>query len=238
MRQFNDVVVRQGALRGVNTPRSARYPFMAKVLVAYSGNNTCDLQTPDGVTIRSIPVMTVAGIVDGKVWGTVDLPSENDWVIVDFMGDSEGHMVVVGTIVPFMAREFRGDAVNSSGKTHTKKLLEVGKKKTYRAILKSGTTLEVSEDGTVILETPSGSLVRLKESDGKIEITASGDEIDLNGSTKSLVKFDELKTAIQSLVSTYNTHSHPTAPGGPVSPPTQQQTLSMDSSEATKVKTS
>jgi hypothetical protein len=60
--------------------------------------------------------------------------------------------------------------VNSASKAYTLKLLETGKENTYRKIFKSGTTFEVGDDGTVTLETPSGTYVLLDEDNGIIKV--------------------------------------------------------------------
>lgn len=43
--------------------------------------------------------------------------------------------------------------------------------------------------------------------------------LELNGASSFAVKFEELETAFNTLKSEYNLHNHPTAPTGPVTPP-------------------
>ena len=96
----------------------------------------------------------------------------------------------------------------------------------YRKVFKSGTTLEISEDGTVIFETPSGVWIKISDVDG---------EIHLNGNSKSLVTHAELNTALQSFITALNLAFASKLNGGG-SPGTLS--LNISSAEATKVKTS
>ena len=43
--------------------------------------------------------------------------------------------------------------------------------------------------------------------------------LELNGATESAVKFAQLETAFNTLKTEFNVHTHPTAPAGPISPP-------------------
>ena len=61
-------------------------------------------------------------------------------------------------------------AVDSGSKSHTLKLLETGKENAYRKIFKSGATFEAAEDGSIIIETPSGALIYLDETNSKLVV--------------------------------------------------------------------
>ncbi len=60
--------------------------------------------------------------------------------------------------------------------------------------------------------------------------------IELNGNNDFAVRFNSLKSGFDSLVSDFNTHTHPTAPTGPVSTPTVPSTASIDASKVNEVK--
>jgi hypothetical protein len=60
--------------------------------------------------------------------------------------------------------------VNSESKQFTKKLLEADKPLEDRYIFKSGTTVQIEEDGGVIIEVPSGTYIHIDEANGKILI--------------------------------------------------------------------
>ena len=92
-------------------------------------------------------------------------------------------------------------------------------------------------DGTIILESPSGSVVRVIESSGKIEITASGNEIDLNGDSKSLVTHAQLNTALQTFLTVLKAAVVSGCSGGSGGS-IASVTLDISGAEATKVKTS
>ena len=77
---------------------------------------------------------------------------------------------VLGTIVPYLTNEYNADAVNSANKQFTLKLLEKGKEKHDKKIFKSGTTLEVEEDGTITVETPTGAYVKIDEANEEMHI--------------------------------------------------------------------
>ncbi len=87
--------------------------------------------------------------------------------------------------------------------------------------------------------------IRNTAGDGFIEVTPAG-EIYLNGSTDSAIAFTDMKTAfdqlrtdLNALITAYNTHTHPTAPSGPISVPSSPGTVSaadMSGAEVTTVK--
>jgi len=172
--QKEDIQVRQSALNFVKksvTGGEAHAPFIAKVIQVHSDRMTCDIKTLDGATLANIPILTKGGLVDGEVYGEVCLPAIDDYVIVGYASYGQRHKVILGTILPYLVNEFVKDAVNSGSKQFTKKLLEADKPLGYRRIFKSGTTVQIEEDGGVIIETPSGMYVHIDEANSKIIIS-------------------------------------------------------------------
>lgn len=151
--------------------------YIATVEKIYSDRNTCDILTTSGSLQRNIPIKTKGGMVDDEVYGEIDLPEVGDTVFVQFLSGKESLAYIDSTIIPFLNSKFAGNAVSSGSKQFTKKLLEANKPKSYRKIFKSGTTLEISEDGTVIIETPGGAFFLMDESVGEINITDSNGNI-------------------------------------------------------------
>lgn len=184
-RQRRNIQVHQGAVNFAKTvPGFSGNATIGKVTEVYSDRLTCDIEMYDGGVLRNIPVCTKAGLQDGEVYGTVDLPAIDDYVIIDFASGSTRTKMIVGTIVPYLVNEFVKDAVNSGSKAHTKKLLEKGKEKTYKKIFKSGTTIEVGDDGTIIVETPSGAYIMIDEDAGEVSIVdANGNDITMGSSS-------------------------------------------------------
>lgn len=186
--QKRDIQVRQGAL---NFPKRTTmdplfqlgHPFIAKVVNVYSERMTCDLDTSDGQRLSNVPVVTKGGLVNGEHYGEMDLPAVGDYVIVMFASYGVRHKVIIGTILPYLATEFSKDAIGSGTKQFTKTVLEADKPLEYRRVLKSGTSIQVEEDGTVTVETPSGSHIRIGESTPEIKIVDSnGNDITMEPS--------------------------------------------------------
>lgn len=79
------------------------------------------------------------------------------------------------------------------------------------------------------------------DKDGKIFIHAKsnqniiveGNEIQLNGTSKKFVTYDELNTAIQTFINSLNLHTHPSNGA----PPTTPMSLDISSSQTTTIKT-
>jgi len=145
-------------------------PFIAQVRKAYSDRMTCDITTPDGQLLDNIPVMTQGGLVDGEPYGEISLPAKDDYVRVTYATYGNRCKVIDGTVIPYLAAEFNEDAVNSVNKNFTTKVLEADKPLGYRRIFKSGTTIEIEEDGGIIIETPNGMYVKIDEANSKILI--------------------------------------------------------------------
>lgn len=212
-------------------------PYVGKVRKVHSDRHAVDIETAAGLIVKDIPVKTKAGLISNEVYGELDLPAVGNYVIVQFLQNRESHPYVDGTIIPYLNGKYQSEQtpVNSTSKGHTKKLLESGKENVYRRIFKSGTTLEVDDDGTIVIETPKGGVITIDESSEHIEITPSGSgTVRLKGSSKSLVTYSALNTALQNLVTAINAtfatkKDTAGAPGA--------LTLNISAAEATNVKT-
>lgn len=130
---------------------------VGQVMVTYSDRVTCDVRLLDGLQMFNVPVLTNGGTVgdDGKIYGTVELPVERDYIVILFIG---GRPMVIGTFLPFLNELFQEDKQVLAGpdmpdKRHTLKLLEKDKPLSYKKVFPSGTTIEVNEEGSVYLET-------------------------------------------------------------------------------------
>jgi len=188
--QREDIQVRQGALnfiRRSTTSGEIHAPFFAKVIQAYSDRMTCDIEAVDGTPIKNVPVLTKGGLVDGEPYGEMCLPAVDDYVVVGFASFGQRHRVIIGTIFPYLANEFLKDAVNSTNKAFTKKLLVAGKPLEYRRIFKSGTSVHIEEDGSVTIETPEGSYIRIDEAGSEIKIVdTNGNDITMGASSVTI----------------------------------------------------
>lgn len=170
--QSTDVRVYQGSLNYVaNTSNPHIYMnFIAEVVATYSDRLACDIITPDGQTFRNVPMLTKTGLVDDKPYGEVDLPNVGDYVIVSHSSRGIRKRLIIGSFVPYLSNEYNDNAVNSDDKQFTKKLLEEDKENHYKRIFKSGTSVEVEEDGTIIVEVPSGTYIKIDEENAEIHI--------------------------------------------------------------------
>jgi hypothetical protein len=229
----------QRAEEGGMFSRASVPSFPAEVRAVYSEKMTCDIKTWNGSVVFNVPIRTKGGLnSNNEVYGELELPSPGDFVLVEFMGGKESSPMITGTILPYFNKYFQDSQVpaNSSGKQFTKKLLEKGKPKLARKIYPSGTTIEVQENGSLIIETPSGSFMHMKESDGKIIITSHGDMIELNGNSKDFVTHAELNTALQTFLTALKAAvaaGCQAGAGGVIA----TVTIDISSAKATKVKT-
>lgn len=182
--QREDIQVTQSAINFIKRSTMTgeeHASFIAQIIQVYSDRMTCDILTVDGATIQNVPVITKGGLINGKVYGEVCLPAVDDYVIVGYGSYGQRHKIILGTILPYLVNEFIKDAVNSSSKQFTKKLFVADKPLEDRRIFKSGTTVEVQEDGTAIIETPSGAYIKMDESADEIHI------VDSNGNSFDMV---------------------------------------------------
>jgi hypothetical protein len=223
----------QGSLMGAedSVAYNQAVSVRAEVVQVYSDKNACDVRTISGNTVPNVPVLTSAGLINNQVYGELDLPSVGDIVLVEFVGGIMERPYIIGTIIPYSNVQFQSSQVpvNSTTKAFTKKLLESGKNNTYRKIFKSGATLEVNEQGSVIIEVPSGEYLKIDTQNGRIE---------LDGNTKDLVTHAELDTALQTMINLIMLHVHTCAiPGNPSSVPTAPITVNIVAAKALKLKT-
>lgn len=173
----------QGTIKHIANQNFRKFidPFFVEVTAVYSDRNTVDVIAPSKATYRNIPIiMQNGGLIDNEVHGTLDLPSIGDTVLLLFIF---GNLpVVLGKAYPYAKNAFQSGQtpVNSSNKAYTKKLLEAQKENTYRKIFKSGTTIEVQDDGSVVLETPSGKLFTINEDTGVVTISGDTTSIEID----------------------------------------------------------
>ena len=197
-RQQQDIQVKQGVLEFIKnstTQGEIHTSFFAKVLQTYSDRMTCDIETLDGAKIPNIPVSTKGGLVNGEAYGEIDLPAIHDYVIVGFSGYGQRHKLIIGTIFPYLVNEFIKDTVNSSNKAFTKKLFVVDKPLGYKRVFKTGTSVEIEEDGGIIIETPSGTYMHIDEANSEVKIedqhgnniTMGASSVTINGNLEVLI---------------------------------------------------
>ena len=147
--------------------------YLAEITAVYSEKIACDIRALiTGQAVKSVPILTKGGLVDDEVYGELELPEIGDHVVIDFIGGRESLPIITGFVFPFLYDKFAGSQtpVNSGSKQFTQKLLEADLPKTYRKIFRSGTTIEVQEDGSYIIETPDGSYIHLNVTDSEIII--------------------------------------------------------------------
>lgn len=191
-KQKRDVQVQQGAVQFSQQSMviENRSAFIAQVIETFSQRMTCNLKTVDGQILYNIPVMTHAGLIGGRPYGTVNLPAVKDYVVVLYASYGTRHKVIIGTIVPYLAQEFSKAPVNSDNKQFATAMLDSNKPLEYKRIFKSGTSILVEEDGTLSVETPSGAFIRLSESENKILIK------DSNGNTITMESGESEKKVV------------------------------------------
>jgi hypothetical protein len=145
---------------------------VAKVIATYPKAMTCDIETSNGMIVQNVPVMTRCGLIEEEVFGVLDLPEIDSYVLVMQLGDRESFPIIIGTLIPYNNKLYQGSQVpvNSADKQFTLKLLEDVSDKVYRRIFKSGTTVEVQEDGTIILETPDGTYIKIDSTNSEITV--------------------------------------------------------------------
>lgn len=166
---------------------------IAIVDAVYADRNTCDVTTWNNARCYNVPLLAQAYLVDDKIYGEFEMPVKGSPVLIAFIDGLESKPYIIGTIVPFLYPKYKSGQVpvNSTSKAYTKKLFEAGKEKYYRKIFQGGTTIEVQDDGTVIVETPSGFYIKIDEgavksmtiedvNGNKIEMTTTSVKINNN----------------------------------------------------------
>ena len=164
--------------------------YIAEVTAVYSERNTCDIiSVKTNAPLRDVPILTKGGLIDDEVYGELDLPAVGDRVVVGYVDGREGMPVVLGFVIPYLFNYFAVEqtAVNSTTKTNSLTLLESGKPNLYRRIFKSGTSIEVAEDGSVFIETPDGSYLNIDATAGTFDLTdSSGNTFVSSGTTVTI----------------------------------------------------
>lgn len=199
--------VKQNAMQQMNKQQRMTAPFLATVNKVYPDRYTCDITTDGNVPMNNVPVMAECGLIGGEVYGTFDMPAVGATVIVTHMGVTGDKPIIMNySFYPYLTNEYGKNqtAVNSGNKAETKKLLETGKSLVYRRIFKSGTTIEVGDDGTIKVETPSGSIIKMDETSDIVSVkhnNGSEIKIDADVSVKhnngSEVKMDSTKVSVK-----------------------------------------
>jgi len=155
---------------------------IARVTAVYPDRMACDVESSNGLEHINVPILTRCGLEADEVWGELELPSIDSRAIVLFIEGKESFPVIIGTLYPYAYSKYQKGqtTVNSVNKAFTKKILEDVDPKVYRKVFKGGTTIEVQEDGTLIIEAPSGAYIQLDEANNKLKIE------DANGNTFSM----------------------------------------------------
>lgn len=146
---------------------------ICKVSEVHMDRGTVDVITNTGMPVKNIPVMLRNGLnVDEEVWGELELPDVDSQVVVAFIDNNGGQPFVLGSLMAWGYSKYQSDQVPavSADKQFTLKLLEDIDSKTYRKIFKSGTTVEVGADGTLTLELPSGTYIKVDEDTGTVNL--------------------------------------------------------------------
>ena len=148
---------------------------ICKVLQVFSDRNACVVQSSNGGNVYNVPLLTRAGLIDGEVYGGLDPPAIGNYVVIGFLNNRMEKPFIMGTIIPYMYPKYQSGQtpVNSGSKAYTKKLLEAGKEKYYRRIFQSGTTVEVADDGSVIVEAPDGMYIQMDATANKVIINGN-----------------------------------------------------------------
>lgn len=186
------------AQNAINHPAQVPYrtaPFLGTVEATHNDRMTCDVRIgprksdgTGGYVFRNIPVVTNAGLTaDEEVFGTVDLPGVGTLVLILPVQDYNESYVILGNLVPYLYSKFQKSQTPavSGNKQFAQKLLEP-LTSLYRKIFKGGTSVEVLEDGTIQIETPSGTYAQIDEAGGVITVEdqhTNNVTIDSNGVT-------------------------------------------------------
>jgi len=176
-------VVKQKGVQNVPALSNTVASYMAQVTAVHGDRYTCDVKTVNGTETKNIPVLAKNGLINGEVFGEYDLPAVEDWVTVIHIGNTANQPAILNmTIYPYLMAEY-GSAqvpVSSVLKTFTKKLLEEGTEGTYKRVFKSGASIEIQDDGTIVLETPSGSVIEMDETTGINVTDKNGNSVQMD----------------------------------------------------------
>ena len=165
--------------------------FIATILKVYTDRYTCDVETADRALLTNIPLMSRGGLINNEIFGVFEPLLPDTSVIVASVGATGEQKFILGTLYPYINPHYQRDQVpvNSDNKAYTKKLLEGNLSLSYRRVFPSGTTMEVQEDGTLIIETPSGTVLKLDETSGSehFEITDANGNVITSEPTKVVI---------------------------------------------------
>lgn len=170
---------KQNSVIKTNNMRSVNAFFLATVTQVYPKRGTCDIEIENGVPYKNVPIMFECGLIDNKVYGEFEMPVKNSTVVVLLLGLTGDRPIILNkSFYPYLMDEYNKTQtpVNSDNKQYTKKLLEEGKEKVYRKIFKSGTSIEVQDDGTIIVEIPDGTAITI-DADGITMVDSDGNQI-------------------------------------------------------------
>lgn len=169
-----NIRVHQNAVTRAQSTGQARNSFSAVVLEVHHTRLTCDVRAGLGDEIRNIPVRGHGGITDDEeLFGYFPLPEEGDTVLVEPVNARGGSQyVITGTFMPFLFARNKS-AVNSSNKAYTKSVFP-DEAHDERHVFRSGTTVEVTADGTYILETPNGNVFKFSEGSDDVILKSAG----------------------------------------------------------------
>lgn len=215
-----------------------------KVTDTHSEDITADVALETGIQLRHVQVRSMewSGANEDRGFGERDLPPEGSKVLLLFpRGDIEKAIVLCSTL----------DTVWEVGEKQKEQFGETGKEREYKKVNEVGWIetydkdsgdfkLESSSDDTnqiVISIDRSNEKVTVSVGDTNLEVTTT--EVNIAGSSKSLVTHAELDAAIQSLVSALNTHIHTGVTTGPgvSGPPGAPVSCDISAAEASKAKT-
>ena len=206
---------------------------------------TVDVEMRNGIELRHIKVRSLewAGHNSNRAFGERDLPPLDSKVFI-MLPDGPDNLDTAFVFCSVI------DTVWEIGEKAREELALSGKNREYLRINEVGWKFNYDKDtGDLTIESPEVTdkiIVNLdrtnkkaKVSVGNIEVEINNGQVNIAGSTKSLVTYAALNTALQNMVSWVNSHTHPTAPTGPISTPTPPPlSLDISSSEAQKAKTS
>ncbi len=212
---------------------------------ANSENNTIDVRLEQrGWILRKVPVRSLewAGSNIDRGFGERDLPPKDSKVLLVFPDGIVDNAFALCSVLLTTA---------DTGVKLKQELLVVGKEREYLKILEDGWKITRDKDtGDFTIESPevTDKIIinldrtnkKVKVSVGNIDLEITNAQVNIAGSTKSLVTHAELDSALQGLITALNNHLHTgvTTGAGSSGPPAAPMSLDISASEAQKAKTS
>lgn len=185
---------------------------VVQIIKAYPEKMSYDVKDFVGFQYKLVPQLSLVGAVKNEgTYGNVEMYAEGSHVVVLFVGMLP---MIIGSVVAYDATDYQQEAIGDDSKQYSRRLLN-NDRKAYRKILRSGTSVEVTGEGEIRIETNSGSSVVISD-DGHIKVKAGENQ------EKGLVFFEDLKERFinplvekyNDLVSKFNSHIHPGSGGG------------------------